>query len=152
MNSYVSIWIVLCLVSCRRVNISLSLPHYRPSSSPVWLIRPPQSIFSFLSQIITSLCAYVRHIRETASYYRDLLDLHHTSELVAGIPRLIRLIMSLNSKIIIALLFCMAFYSPGSLCRIAARLLIGWAPIQELSGFFPSFFYQILASNVGQAG
>lgn len=43
-----------------------------------------------------------------------------TSEFVIGIPRLIRLIMSLNSRIIIALLFRLPLYSP-------------WFPLPDIS-------------------
>lgn len=68
--------------------------------------------------------------------------------------------MSLNSRIIIALLLLPSSSPPsGSLCWIATSLLIGRAPIQELSQVLFFFFFSFfsfsngkLAADAGQAG
>lgn len=71
-----------------------------------------------------------------------------TSELVIGIPRLIRLIMSLNSRIIIALLFSLLPLVPSA--GLQQDCSSAGLPFRSCQVFV--FFYQILAPNVGQAG
>lgn len=122
----------------------MSLCHI--TTPPAALIRTVHTVFSILYQIMTSLCSstpsecllFVRFTRPPAPPTPNAGSV--TSELVAGIPRLIRLMVPLNSRIITAPLYRLGLYSPppppGSLCRVSLcriRLLIVWAAVQELS-------------------
>lgn len=152
MNSYLSAWMFLYLLSCQRVKYSPPPPHYRPPPSPAWLIRKPRTVFSI--QIMTGQCAHVPQTRFLLVRFMRPLPPRScggpaTSEVVTGIPRLIRSIVSLNRRIVVAV----PLFPPGSrlplvpFAGLQQDCSSAGLPFRSCQGF--SFFFLFFPANPG---
>lgn len=135
----------LCLLSCQRGKIQ-SISATLPAASSPSLTDKNATYSIFNPNNDQPVCSCSSYLRKCFLLVRFMRPLHPhscggpaTSELVIGIPRLIRLIMSLNRRMF---LFRLALYSPWfpllDCSKTAHRL---GSHSGAVRGFFSFFFF-----------